>query len=261
MREGLAQILATAVGLVLLTALLLFSISTHDLGGPGRVTEPVAAVLPGRPPQELPVSEAQARSRMVTGENMTNTAAGATGRLERIPPDAPRQPPALPPATAASAPSSAMADAAAASDASAASAPIGDQRETTLLYRPVAPAAGVIQEGKATVTVAGIDPLPAYRLCGEGAEAWPCGMRARTAFRAWVRTRAVECAVPKDFEAKEESAVAACTLAGEDVGEWLVRNGWALAKAGSGYAAAEAAAKREGLGIWQAHPAMLDNAD
>jgi len=50
-------------------------------------------------------------------------------------------------------------------------------------------------------------------------------MMARTAFRNWLRGRAVRCEVP-DI-ASDIELVSECTVAGIDVATWLVEHGWA----------------------------------
>jgi endonuclease YncB( thermonuclease family) len=120
----------------------------------------------------------------------------------------------------------------------------------TLLYRPVAPAAGEIAADGYTVRLAGIKVTPADRTCSdEAGKQWPCGAMARTAFRAWMRGRAAACDVPS----KPTGITTHCTLDGEDMALWLVRNGWAES-AGGQYGDAETEAKREKKGMFGASP-------
>ena len=56
------------------------------------------------------------------------------------------------------------------------------------------------------------------------------------------------CAVPPQSSVEEPLA---CLMGEADVGEWLVRNGWANAEPGSRYETAAAEAKAQGRGIWQ----------
>lgn len=54
---------------------------------------------------------------------------------------------------------------------------------------------------------------------------WPCGMRARTALRRLVRSRALECL---DLAAPEGAPRRAnCSAAGRDLSVWLMEQGWA----------------------------------
>lgn len=131
-------------------------------------------------------------------------------------------------------------------EAPEAPAPAGEA-EIRLLHRPVAVAAGALKVGPYTIMLEGIEPLAPQTVCeGRAGAAWPCGMRGRTAFRQYLRARAVRCAVPETKEPVELNAT--CTLAGQDVAAWLVEQGWARA-AGPAYAALEEKAQSAGLGI------------
>ncbi len=115
-----------------------------------------------------------------------------------------------------------------------------------LLHRPVATAAGFIEVEGFKIRLAGIEPVPADKICGGGASpagedgtataqsagsnvggsgGKPCGMMARTAFRNWLRGRSVNCAVPDVVSDKEIETE--CSVAGEDMASWLVVQGWA----------------------------------
>ncbi|MGB6119504.1 MAG: thermonuclease family protein [Mesorhizobium sp.] len=100
-----------------------------------------------------------------------------------------------------------------------------------LLFRPVASIAGVILAEGRTISILGVDPVPEDQMCG-GAQGtpWPCGKVARTAFRSFLRARAVKC----DFPSGDvpETLTVACRVGNTDIGEWLVTNGWAYAAAG-----------------------------
>lgn len=114
----------------------------------------------------------------------------------------------------------------------------------TLLYRPVAPAAGEIEADGYTIRLAGIKVMPADRFCSdEAGKRWPCGAMARTAFRAWMRGRAASCDVPP----KPTEIATHCTLDGEDMALWLVRNGWAESTGQYGDAEAEARRAKRGM--------------
>jgi hypothetical protein len=122
-----------------------------------------------------------------------------------------------------------------------------------LLFQPVANAAGVIEAGGRTITVDGIVPVGGDEMCAapSGGD-WPCGRAARTAFRAFLRGRAVTC----DFPAGElaDKVTSTCWLGGQDAGTWLVSNGWARAAPGGPYAKAEETARAEKMGIFGAPP-------
>ncbi|RCS24692.1 thermonuclease family protein [Phyllobacterium salinisoli] len=122
-----------------------------------------------------------------------------------------------------------------------------------LLHRPLATAAGRIEADGHVVEVQGIViPSPDETCTDPAGVNWPCGMQARTAFRAWLRSRAVMCRLP----ATPSSAVSAtdCTLGGEDVAAWLVGNGWARAKADGPYAERARKAEERQVGIFGRRP-------
>jgi hypothetical protein len=104
-----------------------------------------------------------------------------------------------------------------------------------LLFQPVAQAAGVIAAGGRIITIEGIAPLANDEMCAapSGRE-WPCGRAARTAFRAFLRGRAVTCDFPLGDVPAELAA--SCRLGKQDAGAWLVANGWARAAEGGPYA-------------------------
>lgn len=118
-----------------------------------------------------------------------------------------------------------------------------------LLHRPIANAAGVIEAQGYLIRIAGIEPIPPEFKCqSEGAGARPCGKQALTAFRGWLRGRAIECDLG-DGE-QSDQILASCSLGGKDAGAWLVANGWAYATVGSDYLDLEAAAREKGLGVF-----------
>jgi endonuclease YncB( thermonuclease family) len=128
-----------------------------------------------------------------------------------------------------------------------------EEKSGELLYRPLVLGAGLLSFSGRNLELAGIEPTPANRFCdtADGGQ-WPCGMIARTSFRALIRGRAVECDV-EDAE-WEGTAVAPCSLNGDDLARWLVAQGWAEAASGSPYAELEAAARAEKRGLFGADP-------
>jgi len=119
------------------------------------------------------------------------------------------------------------------------------EARTEKLFRPVATSASTLKARKAEVSLAGIDAPAPEASCGE--EEWPCGQMARAALRRLIRTRAVDCVVPAGE--RKLPAKTQCRLGETDLGEWLVRRGWARASA-ERYRNAEEEARREKLGIW-----------
>jgi endonuclease YncB( thermonuclease family) len=59
--------------------------------------------------------------------------------------------------------------------------------------------------------------------------AWPCGQKAALALSDWIGQQTVTCESTKK-EANElyKHWLARCTVAGQDVAEWLAANGWAV---------------------------------
>jgi endonuclease YncB( thermonuclease family) len=76
-------------------------------------------------------------------------------------------------------------------------------------------------------------------------------VRARTAFRLWLRGRALVCQLPDE---EHEVTRARCRLAKQDAGAWLVANGWAFAAPDGPYVQAEEKARAEKMGIFGAPP-------
>lgn len=129
--------------------------------------------------------------------------------------------------------------------------------QPTLLHTPVATAAGRISVQGHVIEIAGVSIVEPERRCAtsEGGE-WPCGMIARTAFRNFLRGRAIACTV-SDIPADAPVATA-CSLGGEDIGRWLVENGYAEPAAGDGpLAEASAVAHRERRGIFGDGPPAI----
>ncbi|MEI2298115.1 thermonuclease family protein [Ensifer sp. MJa1] len=127
----------------------------------------------------------------------------------------------------------------------------------TVLYRPVAVAAGVLQFDKLTLQIDGIEPEQADRTCESGGKSWPCGVVARTAFRNFLRARAVSCDMPQGNAGA--SATASCTLGGQDIATWLVDNGWAKPLAGSALEKRADAAREAKLGFYGDDPRDLNH--
>lgn len=120
------------------------------------------------------------------------------------------------------------------------------------LFQPVAPAAGEIESNGVSVAVSGIEATPPEETCTDAAgREWACGMHARTAFRAFLRNRAVTCGEP---EAGSRPAMAQCSVGNKDIGLWLVENGWARAVAGGPYADAGDKARAAGKGMFGPAP-------
>ena len=108
---------------------------------------------------------------------------------------------------------------------------------------------GTLQAGKIVIRLAGISARAADAMCADGdGKTWPCGTAAKTALARFIRGRAVACTLPNRGE--HNIVIAHCSVGGDDLSAWLVRQGWAeprdplLAKAGD-------AAKKARLGLWR----------
>jgi endonuclease YncB( thermonuclease family) len=134
--------------------------------------------------------------------------------------------------------------------------PVDGTAKPTLLHRPVATAAGTIEAAGYRIALDGVEAVQPDETCNfEGGNAWPCGMAARTAFRNWLRSRAIECNVPG--QAPNDVVATHCKLGDTDIGEWLVQNGWARAKDGTSMAEMMTKAQEAKLGIFGSPPAAL----
>ncbi|WP_420393775.1 thermonuclease family protein [Acuticoccus sp.] len=115
--------------------------------------------------------------------------------------------------------------------------------------------AGVIDVRTHTVRLAHIEaPAAADRCPGRDGRTWPCGARARTALRRFVRRRAVDCLEVDRAQREGEVRLASCTVGGRDLAAWLVEHGWATPTPDAPEALAElhAGAVREGRGVFAA---------
>jgi endonuclease YncB( thermonuclease family) len=127
-----------------------------------------------------------------------------------------------------------------------------DDWSGTKLFQPVATAAGFIEAKGYSVVVSGIDVISQEQTCTDGGKSWDCGIRARTAFRAFLRGRAVVCAVPP--EGGRDLISAECRIGKQDIGEWLVENGWAKAAQGGPYVEAGKKAHAAKKGVFGPAP-------
>lgn len=135
----------------------------------------------------------------------------------------------------------------------ASAAAVDEGEPMQLLQRPVAVAAGRLESQGRIIELQGIEIVPVEQTCQTASgESWPCGMQARTAFRQWLRSRAIMCRLPQNDSG---GAVATeCTLGNDDAAEWLVANGWAKAAAGGNYEEAGRKAEEARRGIFGDKP-------
>ena len=126
------------------------------------------------------------------------------------------------------------------------------QPVASVLRHPVALSAGLIDFDGRLLQLDGLAPQQADRVCGEAGRTWPCGVVARTAFRNFLRARALTCMVPKN--GWQGTVTAACTIGTTDPARWLAESGWADAPDTSPLAAAIATARQAKLGFYGEDP-------
>ncbi len=96
----------------------------------------------------------------------------------------------------------------------------------------------------------GIYIPPTERTCTTFVRPMPCGTRASLALEFRIAGDFVHC-VERAGNA-DGSVTANCTAGGEDLSEWMLQRGWALAlpDAPFQYAAMEKIARAKGIGVW-----------
>ncbi|WMS44370.1 thermonuclease family protein [Acuticoccus sp. MNP-M23] len=101
--------------------------------------------------------------------------------------------------------------------------------ETPDVYRLVViESAGVINARTHKIRLAHVDaPVETASCTRPNGDVWPCGMRARTAMRRLIRRRAIECHDLKPVDLEAPLRLASCEVAGTDLAQWLVEQGWA----------------------------------
>jgi endonuclease YncB( thermonuclease family) len=101
--------------------------------------------------------------------------------------------------------------------------------------------------GDARIRLLGLDAVELGQMCTDAAGAdWPCGREARSFLAGLVGGETTTCAA--DGRDRYGRILARCKVARADLGEQLVRAGWAPADLEYGLALAEARLK--GRGIW-----------
>lgn len=101
------------------------------------------------------------------------------------------------------------------------------------------------------VRMFGIDAPESAQTCRAGGSRWRCGAQASRALSRRIAGRAVAC-VPKDRD-RHGRIVAVCRAGREDLGAWMVANGWALAyrQHSKAYVDEERAARKGRRGLWR----------
>jgi endonuclease YncB( thermonuclease family) len=101
------------------------------------------------------------------------------------------------------------------------------------------------------IRLEGVDAPESGQRCLSGeAQVVRCGSIAANALDAFINSNPVSCTI--DGKDRYQRLLATCSVRGENIQDWLVRSGHALAyrKYSSRYVEAEAAAKASGAGVW-----------
>jgi len=101
------------------------------------------------------------------------------------------------------------------------------------------------------VRLFGVDAPGLDQTCKRGGRQWACGRDAARALSQLVAGNTVRCRVIVEDKLRR-LIVGDCTLGGESLSRWMVRNGWAVMnpRQTDAYAADEAEAKEARRGIW-----------
>jgi endonuclease YncB( thermonuclease family) len=121
----------------------------------------------------------------------------------------------------------------------------------------IAPAAGKLAIGKREISIPGVvAPAPGDTCHAGSAASWQCGVAALAAFRMYLRSRAVDCFLSKTDPG--DKVTVPCRIGADDVGLWLLAQGWGMAsdKAPDSYKKAADAARCAHLGIWRDEPVV-----
>jgi len=106
--------------------------------------------------------------------------------------------------------------------------------------------------GTAKIRLQGIDAPETDQVClNASGQHWACGIEARDRLNAHIAGREISCVSTEvDVYGRE---LARCSVAGDDLNGWMVREGWALAyvKYSSAYVSAEEVARTRQSGLWQ----------
>lgn len=97
----------------------------------------------------------------------------------------------------------------------------------------------------------GIDAPSVDQTCKRGGKNWTCGRDAARALSGLVTGKTVRCLVIVEDKLRR-LIVGDCTLGGESLSRWMIRNGWAVMnpRQTDAYAKEEAEAKEAKRGVW-----------
>lgn len=97
------------------------------------------------------------------------------------------------------------------------------------------------------IRLRGVDAPEGRQMCERGGQDWACGREATRRLAARIGGRSVQC-TGTEYD-QHDRLLGLCRIGADDLNEWLVSEGWAVAF--GGYDAAEARARSAGKGIWQ----------
>jgi endonuclease YncB( thermonuclease family) len=111
--------------------------------------------------------------------------------------------------------------------------------------------ADTVYAGSTKIRLSGIDAPEMDQICIDASgKNWNCGIEAREKLQAYTQGRPWICSLTGTDIYKRH--LGSCTVDGEDVSSWLVRNGWALAfrRYSTAYVADEDFAREQKRGLW-----------
>jgi len=101
-----------------------------------------------------------------------------------------------------------------------------------------------------TIRLDGIDAPEGQQRCQLQGRDWACGQQAARELASFLASRPVQCR----FNGRDryDRILAHCEVGGQDIGAWLVRQGWAVAytRYSQRYVPEEAEARRLRTGLW-----------
>jgi len=110
-----------------------------------------------------------------------------------------------------------------------------------------------VQIGSSKIRLGGIDAPSVDQLClNNTGERWTCGIAARDELIRHADGKSWTCHVRPAIDRRGRQ-VARCEVEGEDIQQWMVKNGWALSytRTSHDYDADEKAAREAKAGMWQ----------
>ena len=121
----------------------------------------------------------------------------------------------------------------------------------TISGKPVITDGDTIKIGTTKIRIEGMDAPERDQLCAdENFQNYPCGVKSAEWLRDIIGDKSVDCTISKlDVYGR---SLAICTVDGLDIGQEMVRDGWALAfvRYSKRYVEDEAAARTVNAGMW-----------